>query len=83
MIERIIIVIVLVVCFAINVIWAAECKRLNDRWRNLCEEMNNDWAKRCEEIIGYGEGIADPLDRLPEDVRKKVEVESQEENSNG
>ena len=31
MIERIIIVILLVVCFAINVIWAAECKKLNDR----------------------------------------------------
>ena len=27
-----------------------------------------------EELIGYGEGIADLLDRLPEDVRKKVEV---------
>ena len=51
MIERIIIVILLVVCFAINVIWAAECKRLNGRWRNFCEEMDNDWAKRCEEII--------------------------------
>ena len=40
MIERIIIVILLVVCFAINVIWAAECKKINDRWRNFCEEMN-------------------------------------------
>ena len=45
------IVILLVVCFAINVLWAAECKRINDGWRNFCEEMNNDWAKRCEKII--------------------------------
>ena len=27
-----------------------------------------------DELIGYGEGIADMLDRLPEDVRKQIEV---------
>lgn len=27
-----------------------------------------------EELIGYGEGIADLLDRLPEDVRKQIEI---------
>ena len=27
-----------------------------------------------DELLGYGEGLADLLDRLPEDVRKKVEV---------
>lgn len=27
-----------------------------------------------DELLGYGEGIADMLDRLPEDVRKQIEV---------
>ena len=27
-----------------------------------------------DELIGYGEGIADMLVRLPEDVRKQIEV---------
>ena len=27
-----------------------------------------------DELLGYGEGIADLLDRLPEDVRKQMEV---------
>ena len=27
-----------------------------------------------DELLGYGEGIADLLDKLPEDVRKQIEV---------
>ena len=55
MLERIIIAVLLVICFAINVIWAAECKKINDEWKELCEKMNDDWANHCKEITKQDE----------------------------